>query len=599
MKKVIISTIALLNLVLVSSCTDFLTVDPVDKQVKESYYTSEESVLNNTASLYGLVWWDFTNRFMYQGGDMMSGDLYYTYAEEGQFFLNTVRPENLYSKQGWDGLFRVVSYANSIIDDMPGMAGANGVSEAVINEALGEAYLFRALAYYMLVEYWDNVPIVERPTDLITSGSSADMFLRCNTHSSVYRFICEDLDRAVANLPKTAKQAGRVTYYSALGLKAKVYLTRASYEGNAEYYATAKACAQEVITDGPALFGDYSTMFDVSADNCSESLIAIQDIVGGYGYGNSRPIEWGRRDGLTGVSCWGSGKGPTLSLQELFEEHPGDGRRQWVYMQQGDHYPLLNDYTYNIWYSEKADCSVWVDQLNFTRAHAKKYVINSNGGQDIGTGQDGANNLYLLRVADVYFVYAEACLAGDLNKTLTDATALGYVNAVLNRGKAGYTVSGLTYMDLIKERRREFALEGMNWFDIKRMAYLDEGTALEYLNTMYRDKMYKLDYVKIDAEIGGTHTNVDIANYGNKLDYYIRCWSSEINAEDMTDAGPNDNINTENRGAPIVFNKSNLYIAIPADATTNAPLLLEEPVDYYAEGDADADADADQETDQE
>ena len=583
MKKVIISAIALPVLLAVSSCSDFLTVDPVDKQVKESYYTSAESVRANTASLYGLVWWDFTNRFMYQAGDMLSGDLFYTYAEEGQFFFNTVQPENLYSHQGWNGLFRVVSYANSIIDDMPTMARQNGIGEDVINEALGEAYLFRAIAYYYLTEYWGDVPIVERPTDLITSGVAADMYLKRNTHSSLYRFICEDIDRALAVLPKTSSEAGRVNYYSALGLKAKVYLTRGCYEGNAEYFTTAKECAAEVITEGPALFDDYSTMFDVSADNCSESLIAIQCMTGGYGYGNSRPIEWGRRDAVVGTSCWGSGKGPTLSLQELFEEHPTDGRRQWVYMQQGDKYPLLGNYTYNIYYSEKSDYSVWLDQLNFTRAHAKKYVINSEGGTLIGTGQDGANNLYLLRVADIYFVYAEACMAGDINAKLTDATAIGYVNDVLNRGKAGYTVTELSYLDLVKERRREFALEGANWFDIKRMAYLDEQKALDYLNGMYRDKQYKLNYKKINDELGGTHTNEDIFNYGNNPDYYVRGWLSEIDGELFEDAGPNTSIDTSNRSGIITFTSTSLYIDLPADATTNAPILLEEPVDYYQE----------------
>ncbi len=583
MKKVIISSLALLNLLAVSSCSDFLTVDPVDKQVKESYYTSEESVMANTASLYGLVWWDFTNRFMYQGGDMMSGDLFYTYSEEGQFFLNTVQPENLYSLQGWNGLFRVVSYANSIIDDMPEMARANNIDEDVITEALGEAYLFRAMAYYYLTEYWGEVPIVESPTDLITSGNTADMYLPRNTHSSLYRFICEDLDRAIEYLPKTAYEAGRVTYYSALGLKAKVYLTRGCYEGNADYFAVAKECAAEVITDGPALFGDYSTMFDASADNCSESLIAVQCMVGGYGYGNSRPIEWGRRDGVVGTSCWGSGKGPTLSLQELFEEHPSDGRRQWVYMQLGDYYPLLDNYTYYNYYSEKDDYSVWIDQLNFTRAHAKKYVINSEGGTLIGTNQDGENNLYLLRVADVYFVYAEACLAGDLNGTLTDATALGYINAVLDRGNAGYTVSQLSYMDLIKERRREFAFEGANWFDIKRVAYLNEDTALDYLNGMYRDKQWRLNYEKLNEVTGNAYTNEDIFIYGNNQDYYTRGWLSEIDATDWTDAGTNDNIDTSNRSGAIVFNRSSFYIDIPSDATTNAPILLEDAVDYYQE----------------
>ncbi len=588
MKKIIISALALVGVTNLTSCDDFLTVNPVDKQVKESYYTSAESVRANTASLYGLAWWDFTNRFMYQAGDMLSGDLWYTYGEEGQFYYNTVRPENLYSEQGWNGLFRVISYANSIIDDMPTMARENNISEDVIQGALGEAYLFRGIAYYYLAEYWGEVPIIERPTDLITSGDASTMYLNKNTQSSIYRFVCEDLERAQASLPMS-DEPGRATYYSATGLLAKVYLTRGCYEKNQEYFTKAKELAAEVITNGPKLHDNFATMFDVSDDNCSESLLAIQCIVGGYGYGNDRSIEWGRRDALTGVSCWGSGKCPTLSLKELFEEHPGDGRRQWTYMQQGDKYPLLNNYEYNIYYSEKEDYSVWLDKfVGGTCAHIKKYVINSDGGTNIGTSQDGANNLYLLRVADVYFVYAEACLAGDINGSLTDETAIGYINEVLNRGKAGYTVSApLSYIDIIKERRREFAFESISWFDIKRLSYLDETQALDYINGMYRDKVMKFDYARLSDELGlepgANPTNEQLAVYGNNMDYYYRSWDTEIDTEAKIDAGLNSDINTENRAAAIVFTPSAFHIAIPANATTNAPILLEPAVDYYQE----------------
>ena len=63
---------------LATGCENFLTVDPQDSLVKENYYNSPEAVRANTASLYGSVWFDFTCRFQYMGGDMLSGDLFYT-----------------------------------------------------------------------------------------------------------------------------------------------------------------------------------------------------------------------------------------------------------------------------------------------------------------------------------------------------------------------------------------------------------------------------------------------------------------------------------------------------------------------------------------
>ncbi len=600
MKKIIIS-ICTLSLLFATSCSDFLTVNPVDKQVKENYFKDEASVRANTASLYSRVWFKFINSFMWLAGDAMAGDVYYTYSNEGQFFLNTVQPGNPYSEEGWSTLYLVASYANSIIIDMPEPAREAGVSEEVINKALGEAYLFRGLAYYYLTEYWGEVPIIENSSDLITSGNASDMYVNKATQGSLYRFICEDLKQAVSLLPES-DTPGRVNKFSAEGLLAKVYLTRGCYvkgggadsgEGSAaDYFAEAKKYAKDVIDNGPKMAQNYSTMYNVSENNNSESLIAFQAVVGGWSYGNSRTTNWGRSNTLIGAGVWGAGKSPTISIQEEFEKKPADGRRKWVYMRLGDTYPEFGNYTYKNYETDKADFADFYHNPNEGLAHIKKYVIPSNGGIDVGGGQDAANNLYLLRVSDVYFVYAEACLEGDFSATLTDADGLSYINQVLNRGgdsDAGYTVaSDLSYLDLIKERRKEFALEGTNWFDIKRLYYISEAEALDYLNKMYRDKVWAPNWKKLNDEFGDSRTNENLHDCGNTADYkyYVRTWTNqnvdEDSGEEIIDCGPNANIDLTQRSAPIIVTKGNMLIAIPANATTKAPILLEDAVDYYA-----------------
>lgn len=598
--KIFVISMTLLSM----GCEQFLTVNPQDSLVKENYYNSAEAVRANTATLYDYVWWDFQNRFMWMGGDMMAGDLHYTYGDEGQFYLNTVTDNNQYSNNGWTGLYNVISYANSVMLDMPEAARLNGVSDDVINKALGEAYLFRAVAYYFLTEYWHEVPIIDNAEALITSGNVQDIYVPKATQRSLYRFICEDLERAVELLPESDNEPGRVNKWSAKGMLAKVYLTRAVYEKNHggyegdsnDYFELAKQTAKEVITMGPALYPNFSEMFEIEAENISESLIAIQCITGGYGYGNNRSIEWGRNGTITGASCWGAGKSPTVSLQEAFEEHPEDGRRMWTYMQQGDVYPSLavgeSDYYGNgevdysngyVYRNTSMDLST--EAPNEGLAHIKKYIINAHGGVNIGTMQDGSNNLYLLRVADVYFVYAEACLRGDLNATLTDPEALGYVNQVLNRGgdsDAGYTVESLTYLELIKERRKEFAFEGMNWLDIQRLYYLDVNVALDYMNKMYRDKVYVFNWEKYALDYPDA-TDANQYDAMNKREYYVRQWYTRVDQEVYTDVGVGEDVDTSNRAAAIVLSEKNFTVAIPADVMTKAPILNSPAVDYYAE----------------
>lgn len=608
---------ATLLAVTTTACADFLSVDPVDSNSKEMYYDSAEAVRANTATLYGsTTWFDFSCRFMYMGGDMLAGDLFYTYSDEGQFYLNTVTQNNQYARDGWNSLFRTVAFANSIIRDMPTMAAANGVSQTVIDNALGECYLFRALAYYLLTEYWHEVPIVTDPEALVTSGNPQDIYLRKNTRQSLYRFICEDLETAVGLLPETDSQQGRVTKWSARGLLAKAYLTRACHEkgsgssyDNEDYFQKAQDLAEEVITGSPySLCRDYASMFEATTgDYHSEAMVSLLCIAGGYGCGNSRSTEWGRRDALTGINCWGSGKGPTLSLRAAFEENPllengaKDGRRKAVYMLPGDTYKTLaigsssypNGYVYRLFLDPVEENGTMTYDLttetpNEMLAHLKKYIINADGG-NIGSSQDASNDLHLLRLSDVYFVYAEASLKGEVSATLS-GQGVSYINEVLDAHGANYTIEDgtLDYAGLLNERRKEFALEGINWFDIQRLASLSRQDALDYLNGMYRDMVWTPDWTRIGEEFGTSLTDEQTYQTRSDLNYYVRQWYT-ARTDDYTDVlgsgslAKGDTPDTSNRDAAIVMNSSNLTISIPSDALTKAPLLLESAVDYYNE----------------
>ena len=85
----------------------------------------------------------------------------------------------------------------------------------------------------------------------------------------------------------------------------------------------------------------------------------------------------------------------------------------------------------------------------------------------------------LLRLADVYLVYAEAILGN--NATTTDADALTYFNKV--RIRAGVDpVSEINIDSLIKERRVELAVEGQYWTDLVRLSYYNPQKAIDMLN---------------------------------------------------------------------------------------------------------------------
>ncbi len=542
MKRNSIITLLFIFACIFSACNGFLSVEPEDSIAMGEFYKTEANIRQNTASLYTMKSWSaFSHQFMWMAGDELSGDLYYTYDQEGQFYYMSFGANNTFLTQGWQGLYRIISFANNIINNMPDLARANGISEDAIERGLAECRCIRGTAYWILTEYWGDVTIVE---DNVAMQSA---ILRRNTQESVYRFIVEDLTYAMEHLPNADAQLGRATKWSAAGMLAKVYLSMASHLNNASseaWFAKAKELAQDVIEkSGLSLWPDYSTLFDIAANNNSESLLAIQCIVAGYGYGNAHNCNWSR------TSCadqaWGDGKGPTVNLQKQYEE--GDLRRQWVYMSEGDYYPNINKadggYTYHIAVVDEQGNEL--ETANEMLSHCKKYCIGRAADCDGGVGdaQDAGNNIYLLRLADVYMVYVEACIGGG-NAT-SDPLALDVYNHIRKRaGLPGDEDGSITYDELIHERRCEFAFEGINFFDIKRMFYRDESKALAYLNGMSREQgYYNSNPAKKTVREGYT---LDLSR------------------------------------SPIIVTAPQMMLPIPGSELTAMPSLEEPAVDYYA-----------------
>lgn len=560
MKNIILSGVAALALGgFLTSCDDFLTVNPADKPVLETFYTTPENLRSTTMTLYASkTWSNFHMNFQWKM-DMINGDLYYTYDQEGQWYFGTYTPTNPYINEGWKGLYNVILFCNSVINDIPPVCGGT-ITDADITHAVAEARGIRGYCYYMLTEVWRDVPIVENNSADIGAGNFEKPR---NTQASVYRFAMEDLDFAVDNLPETDTDVYRLTKRKARALRAKLAVTMAQHSDlgldRDALYKKAAADALDVITNTQALTEiDYSTLFDVAANNGPESILAIQCAVQGYSFGNARNVAWSR-SALIADQQWGGGKGPTISLQKMYED--GDKRRMWVYMTQGDYYPKLataqGGYTYKL-INRDADGEEIEGRIEMN-AHIKKYLIGKSADCDgmVGINQDAANNIYLMRLADVYLTYVEAVM-GAADQT-SDATAMKYYNMV--RQRAGVPDAGsVTYEELLKERRRELAFESQTWFDTQRYRYrVGDAKALEWLNNGFGTGINRCAMYIPNGNLDKTQEN-DPANY--------KMVSS-------TDEGSMYN--------PIMITAGAFQAPVPAAVTSSSPMMGLDPVDYYAE----------------
>ncbi|MDE6541271.1 MAG: RagB/SusD family nutrient uptake outer membrane protein, partial [Muribaculaceae bacterium] len=542
-----------------ASCNDFLTVDPVDKPVMESFYVTPDALLSTTSTLYASkTWSNFHMNFQWKM-DMINGDIFYTYAAEGQWFFGNYTPINQYINEGWKGLYNVILFCNSVINDVVPICNGS-ITEADKTQALAEARAIRGYCYYMIAEIWHDAPIVENNSAVISSGN---FDMPRNTQASIYRFAMDDLDFAVANLQPANNDVWRLDVRKARALRAKLAVTMASHSDRsdrAELYSKAAADALYCIENTEALTSiDFATLFDVDKNNTPESILAIQCASLGYSFGNGRTTAWSRSDILADEQ-WGGGKGPTISLQLSFDRN--DKRRMWTFMKNGDYYPNLakaqGGYTYKI-VNREEDADVALEDRNEMNSHIKKYIVGKNAdtGGKSGTIQDAANNIYLMRLADVYLTYVEAVM-GTADQT-SDPTAMKYFNMV--RQRAGLTEpSSVTYLELLKERRCEFAFESQTWFDTQRLRYRSGvQAALDWVNNGHGTGYNRCaQYIAKEG--------VDATNENNEDSYKIVSSTAEFAMFD-----------------PIYLNESSFTCPIPAAVSSSSPALNGAPVDYFGE----------------
>jgi hypothetical protein len=554
-----------------NACSDeFLDFVPQDQATVGSWYRNADEIRQATASMYGRPWFNYNDVFSWAAGDLMAGDMHHNWDQEGQFFYLSYNENNTHIGNGWQGLYDVISYANLIIDDMPSIAGGYGVSEDVINAGVAEARFFRGFAYYLLVEYWETVPILEKPAEKVSAGN---LQLPKNTTSSVYEFIRRDFVFAAEHLPPS-DDAGRVTAWAAKGMLAKLHVTLgqrgmggASYGSNEDFTIAANYAADVINNSGLTLFGNYEDMFKIENEHNPEILFALQWINGGWGLGNSRQARFARHTRITGdAQAWGGGKCVTESFINNLKsnaESQSDQRRRAIYMQSGDEYNYIateeGGYEYEIVHRDEEGTQI--EGMTPLLNSLKKYVVGSVADHGyVISNQDSPLDLYMLRLADVYLLYAEALLASGSELT----SGPGYDTYLAVRARAGLNPpsdGNMTYEDLFNERRVEFGMEAQSWLDVKRRYYRNPSEALAYLNSQHRtDRYYRID----------PNDNMENDPAGYEL---------------VSAGGVGSNPDNVNNDPEVSFTANKMILPIPGNEVVANPLLKAgvEPVEYEFE----------------
>ena len=502
-----------------TSCEDFLDRPNEDSYNDANYYANDDQVKVSTNSLYSSPWYDFLSRGFYKIPEVMSGNLYMGQSPYLTFTVNGSDPDITSTSCS---LWAVNAQANTIYNRLQ----TANASASAKNTAMGECLAWKAMAYFYLVRIWGDVPIVHNNSSEIAAGDYNNKYKV--KEADVYEYIVMTLEKAIDLLPNT-NSAGRIDKWCAKGLLAKVYLAKSGINcnGNGQRdendLAKAAELAKDVIDNsGKKLMEHYADIFRGENNNCEESLIGWRWTADQLNYtcGNCLTSELAP-SGFCEYQSWGDWTAPSVDLEEAFGVTPlqnpnsrpaTDERRKATMMMAGD--------TYSQWWQDKGG-------FNYIKfLYDKKYAPGSNDGLQSGTGANIAKHLYgddadhikafgrsagkqtsdlsthVLRLADVYLIYAEAKI-GNAGST-TDESAIDAYYQVWHRARPTLfdKPSSITLDEVLKERRLELALEGDYWFDLVRMSYYNVEKAINIIKNQKRNAynglgdLYKAYYNK-------------------------------------------------------------------------------------------------------
>jgi hypothetical protein len=332
----------------------------------------------------------------------------------------------------WSNLYKIVSSANLVLANLGNIG--NDPNKSRIE---GEAKFLRAWAYFDLVQFFGDIPLVLEPINDPSNFQPAR-----NAQADVYKQIITDLKDAETMMNDDAPQPSRVNKWVAKAYLTKVYLTMAGNPNNittfdgANTYSLALDKAKEIINSNRYDINvPYPVVFQTTGD--AETIWEIR----------------------------------TPATQALYNH--------FTFLSQAIFTPT--DVFINSFDANDVRGPAWGIRLSYSYngvSHAfplptyMKFVdtVQYAQGQQFQSGL----SITVIRLADVLLMAAEADNEVNGNPS---ADAYQWINEVRHRAGINDLPGGLSQAafrdSVFVERHKELYGEGFSWFDLKRFNRFD------------------------------------------------------------------------------------------------------------------------------
>jgi len=479
-----------------TACSGFLDILPLNDIVLENYWTDKSDVENAVTGCYAaLVSSDCIKR-MAIWGELRSDNIIAgtaTPETETQMLKGNLLPTNPYTQ--WTCFYQVINRCNTVLYYAPKLQTIDPnytLSELKAN--IAEVTAIRDLCYFYLIRTFSDVPFVTVPS----IDDNQVYKVKASTFDEILPTLIADLELvkedAVNKYANVTSNTGRITRSSIYAILADMCLWNKDYDKSINY------C--DLVIDGKI------KAYDTEKNNSKTKL----KLYGKYPLINE--LVSGSFTGNAYTEIFGTGHSFESILELDFQEKLGN-ENSFV----PEYYSSSIDIGYlaaseflcksilngNNEIFKKTDGRYLESMSDYGGIYViKKYAMLSTSFNTSSTELNGPTvsgdprstnyaNWILYRLTDVMLMKAEAEVekAGDIiANTATPEqkvhlhNAFSLVSAVYNRANnittssrtdtlvyGTYAASRVNMEDLVlKERQRELLFEGKRWFDLVRLA---------------------------------------------------------------------------------------------------------------------------------
>jgi hypothetical protein len=449
-------------LLITSSCTDWLDIEPESEVVLENFWQNESQVNEILAGCYRSMTEKSYVRRMLVWGELRSDNVTSgSNVPEDMYKILTVdiTADNDYNK--WGSIYTTINLCNTFLYYAPDVTAIDpNFTESELHALEAEVLTIRAISYFYLIRTFKEVPWLDTPS----LDDTQDYSVAASSGAEILEHLVEDLKTALKyardKFETNSYNKGRITKNAVRALLADIYLWQENFDG----------CIQmcdEILYDnlqGLELVKGENVLEDVFYNgNSTESIFELQF-------------------------------DDDLQFNEVLKDYLGyygNPFGQWSFPQ-----VLINGISspFGYWVGNDQESKEDIRKKDFllhTNISDKYYVFKYAGALRTENSAGYSSYIYrnttanwiIYRLSEIILMKAESLIQQG-----NYASALELINITYLRSNTelkeddglsidNYNTKADMESLLLRERQREFMFEGKRWFTLMRLALRAEDTS--------------------------------------------------------------------------------------------------------------------------